>query len=117
MLAQENPDNQPTYVLKVVPKTANKYLIDGKVRVDATDYSMIRIEGKPARNPSFWVRSVHFERTYQKVGKFWLALSTRANSKLRIFGDSILTIDTSDYRLKAPVTNAIQSHEQAAFVR
>lgn len=66
MLAQETLGNHPTYVLKVVPKTANKYLIDGKVWVDATDYSIIRIEGKPARNPAFRVRSVHFEHTYQK---------------------------------------------------
>ena len=117
MLAQEILGNHPTYVLKVVPKTANKYLIDGKVWVDATDYSIIRIEGKPARNPSFWVRSVHFEHTYQKVGKFWFAQSTRTDSKLRIFGDSILTIDTSDYLLKAPATNATESHQQAAFVR
>lgn len=77
MLAQETLDNHQTYVLKVVLKTANKYLIDGKIWVDATDCSIIRIEGKLARNPSFWVRSVHFEHTYQKVGKFWFAQSTR----------------------------------------
>ena len=117
MLAQETLDNRPAYVLKVVPKTANKYLIDGKVWVDATDYSIIRIEGRPARNPSFWVRRAHFEHTYQKVGQFWFALSTRSDSQLRIFGDSVLTIDTSDYLLKPPTNHTAESPEQAAFVR
>ena len=117
MLAQETLDNGPAYVLKVVPKTANKYLIDGKVWVDATDYSIIRIEGKPARNPSFWVRSVHFEHTYQKVRQFWFAQSTRSDTQLRVFGDSVLTIDTSDYLLNPPASHTAQIHEQAAFVR
>jgi hypothetical protein len=117
MVAQENLDSGPAYALKVVPKTANKYLIDGKVWVDARDYSIIRIEGKPARNPSFWVRSVHFEHTYQKVGQFWFALSTRSDSQLRIFGDSVLAIDTSDYLLNPPANHTAESHEQAAVVR
>ena len=30
MVAQETLDSGPAYVLKVVPKTANKYLIDGR---------------------------------------------------------------------------------------
>ena len=117
MVAQETLDSGPAYVLKVVPKTANKYLIDGKVWVDGTDYSIIRIEGKPARNPSFWVRSVHFEHTYQRVGQFWFAQSTHSASQLRIFGDSVLTIDTSDYLLEPSAYHTAESHEQAAFVR
>ena len=117
MVAQETLDSVPAYVLKVIPKTANKYLIDGKVWVDAADYSIIRIDGKPARNPSFWVRSVHFEHTYQKVGQFWFALSTRSDSQLRIFGDSVLTIDTSDYLLNPPAKHTAESQEQTAFVR
>jgi hypothetical protein len=35
MVAQETLDSGQAYVLKVVSKTANKYLIDGKVWVDA----------------------------------------------------------------------------------
>lgn len=111
MVAQESLDSGPAYVLKVIPKTTNKYLIDGKVWVDATDYSIIRIEGKPARNPSFWVRSVHFEHTYQRVGQFWFAQSTRSDSQLRIFGDSVLTIDTSDYLLDPSANHTAESHD------
>ena len=118
MGAQEALDSGPAYVLKVIPKTTNKYLIDGKVWVYVTDYCIIRIEGKPARNPSFWVRGVHFEHTYQRVDQFWFALSTRSgDSQLRIFGDSVLTIETSDYLLKPPANHTAESHEQSAFVR
>ena len=89
-------------MLRVTPKAENKYLIDGKIWVDATDYSIVRIEGRPARNPSFWTRSVHFVHTYQKVGPFWLAASTESVSEIRIFGTAELTIENSGYTLNPP---------------
>jgi hypothetical protein len=86
-------------VLAIIPKTENKYLIDGKIWVNAKDYSIVRIEGQPARDPSFWVHNVHFVHTYQRVGQFWFASSTQSTSEVRIFGRSELTIENSDYAL------------------
>jgi outer membrane lipoprotein-sorting protein len=99
IVGQETLETGPAYVFEVSPKTPNKYLIRGRIWVDANDYSIVRIEGKPARNPSFWVHSVHFIHTYQKVGDLWLASSTNTTSEVRIFGESELTIANSDYKL------------------
>ena len=101
-VGQETVETGPAYVLEVSPKTANKYLINGRIWVDANDYSIVRIDGQPARNPSFWVRNVHFVHTYQKVGDFWFASSTDTTSQVRIFGDSELTIENADYKLNPP---------------
>jgi outer membrane lipoprotein-sorting protein len=117
LVGREILETGPAYVLSVTPKTANKYLIDGKIWVDATDYSIVRIEGQPAKNPSFWVRSVHFVHTYQKVGEFWFASSTRTTSEIRIFGRSELTIDTSNYTLNSPADRMAQVNDQARLVR
>jgi hypothetical protein len=103
VVGREALETGPAFVMEVSPKSASKYLILGKIWVDANDYSIVRIEGQPARNPSFWVRSVHFVHTYQKVGKFWFASSTQTTSEIRIFGDSQLTIETSDYTLGSAV--------------
>ena len=89
-------------MLAIIPKTENKYLIDGKIWVNAKDYSIVRIEGQPARDPSFWVHNVHFVHTYQRVGQFWFASSTHSTSEVRIFGRSELTIENSDYALNPP---------------
>jgi hypothetical protein len=97
-------DGRRAYVLQVTPREDNKYLIDGRIWVDATDYSIVRIEGRPARNPSFWTRSVHFVHTYQRVGPFWLAASTHSVSEIRIFGTGELMIENSGYVLN-PVGN------------
>jgi outer membrane lipoprotein-sorting protein len=117
VVGQEMLDTGSTYVLAVSPKTATKYLIDGKIWVDANDYSIVRIEGRPARNPSFWVRSVHFVHTYQKVGQFWFASSTHTTSEIRIFGESELTIQNSDYSLIPPVDHATEADSQARLIR
>jgi hypothetical protein len=113
---QEALETGPAYVLAVSPKTKNKYLVDGKIWVDANDYSIVRIEGRPARNPSFWVRSVHFVHTYQKVGQFWFAFSTNTTSEIRIFGNSELTIENSDYALNTRIDRPTEANDQARFV-
>ena len=117
MVGRETVETGPAYVLSVTPKTANKYLIDGRIWVDANDYSIVRIDGQPAKNPSFWVRSVHFVHTYQKVGEFWFASSTHTTSDIRIFGESELTIDNSDYSLNPPADRMAQANEDAGLLR
>jgi hypothetical protein len=113
VIGQETLPSGPAYVLEVSPKTENKYLIRGKIWVDANDYSIVRIEGQPARNPSFWVRSVHFVRTYQKVGPFWFPSSTHTTSEIRIFGESELTIENSGYTLIPPKDRTAEMESQA----
>jgi len=88
-------------VLAVKPRKDNKFLYHGKIWVDATDYAIVRIEGQPARNPSFWVHNVHFVHTYQKVHQFWFAASTHTSSQVRIFGAAELTIENSGYALNS----------------
>lgn len=116
-VGQEKLETGPAFVLQVLPKTANKYLIDGKIWVNANDYSIVRIEGQPARNPSFWVRSVHFVHTYEKVGPFWFASATHTKSEIRIFGSSELTIENSDYTLNRPFDHTTEADSQARLIQ
>lgn len=117
IVGQETLETGPAYVLQVLPRTENKYLIRGKIWVDASDYSIVRIEGQPARNPSFWVRGVHFVHTYQKVGQFWFALSTHTTSEIRIFGESELTIENSGYTLIPPKDRSTEFESQARLLQ
>jgi outer membrane lipoprotein-sorting protein len=113
LVGKEILETGPAYVLQVVPKNPNRYLVDGKVWVDANDYSIVRIEGQPARNPSFWVRNVHFVHRYQKVGEFWLASSTHTTSDIRIFGSSELTIENYGYTLNPPKDRSTETDSVA----
>ena len=117
LVGQDTLETGPAYVLAISPRTLNKYLIAGKIWVDASDYSIVRIEGQPARNPSFWVHDVHFVHTYQKIGQFWFASSTDTTSQIRIFGDSELTIENVDYKLNPPDKSSTASVELASKTR
>ncbi|HUA83336.1 MAG TPA: hypothetical protein VMB85_05715 [Bryobacteraceae bacterium] len=90
-------DGRAAYLLDVAPKTENKYLIRGRLWVDREDYAIVRIEGTPAKNPSFWVKSVHFVHQYSKTGAFWFPLSDQSLTNVRIIGNTELTIEYFDY--------------------
>ena len=117
MLGQDTLDTGPAYVLAIIPKIENKYLIQGRIWVNPKDYSIVRIEGRPAQDPSFWVHDVHFIHTYQRVGQFWFASSTHSTSEIRIFGRSELTIENSNYALNPPKNHAVEADSIASLVQ
>ena len=99
LIGSESKDERPCYLLQVTPKRKNKYLYNGKVWVDAADFAVIHVEAHPAVNPSFWISSTNIEHRYGKVGAFWLPLSNRSVTKVRIGGQAVLTINYADYKL------------------
>ena len=116
IVGTELVEGRLTYVIDVVPKRREKYLMEGRIWVDATDYALVRAEGKPARNPSFWTRSVHFVQQYEKKGAFWFPRSTESITQARIFGTTRVNITYLGY---APnVTGSASqeaSHREIAY--
>jgi hypothetical protein len=85
------------YVISIEPKTQNKYLARGRIWVDADEYAIVRVEGQPAKNPSFWFKSVHFVHEYDKNGPFWFPVSDRSVTDVRVFGTTEMSIEYFDY--------------------
>jgi hypothetical protein len=97
----ENLPSGSCYILSVEPLTKNKLLYRGRIWVDTADFAVVRIEAAPAKNPSFWTKETRIEQAYAKVGDFWLPLSNRSSSAIRLGGHAYLTIDYQDYRITA----------------
>jgi hypothetical protein len=95
MVGRDYINQRPAYVIAITPKTENNYLVQGRIWVDLNDYAIVRIEAKPAKNPSFWIKSVHLVRTYQKSGLFWLPVSD-------------LTVEYFDYAPNATALSAFR---------
>ena len=89
---------RPAYVIEATPKRSDRYLFRGRIWVDAEDYALVRVEGQPAKNPSFWIHSVHFVQEYHKTGPFWFPASTTSVTDARIFGPTLVSIRYFDYR-------------------
>lgn len=106
MLRADEVDGRKAYVLDVVPKKQKKYLMRGTIWVDAEDFAIVRMEGEPAKSPSFWIKKVQFAHKYEKRGSFWLAASDSSVSDARIFGPTELRIDYFDYVFNEPSREA-----------
>jgi hypothetical protein len=89
------------YIFRVQPRTANPYLFRGTVWIDAETFAVRRIEGEPAKSPSFWVKRSHFVHEYAPLGEFWLPARLTSEAELRIFGRSQLSITYTEYHLTA----------------
>ena len=85
------------FVFLAEPRTPNKYLFRGKIWVDEADFAIRRIEGEPAKRPSFWVSRTHFVHDYEKFGDFWFPIRNRTEVVLRLFGSASMGIDYYDY--------------------
>lgn len=97
----ESTADSSAYVLSVEPVTNSKLLYRGRIWVDATDFAVTRIDAVPAKNPSFWTKETRIEQVYKKIGDFWLPVSNRSTSTIRLGGHANLTIDYIDYQITA----------------
>jgi outer membrane lipoprotein-sorting protein len=109
----ESTPQGPQYVLKLVPKTKNKFLYRGTIWVDAKDFAVARIEGEPGKNPSLWIKKTDVFHRYVKVDDFWLPAENRTESVIRLGGKATLSIEYQDYKIiRATQLNAAKRARQ-----
>jgi hypothetical protein len=108
LAAYEDSPEGGRYVLNLLPKTKNKFLYRGKIWVDAHDFAVVRIEGEPGKNPSFWIKKTAVTHRYVKVNDFWLPAENHTESVIRLGGTATLSIEYRDYKIieSAPLSPA-----------
>lgn len=99
-LAGREPLNgRPAYILDVEPITPNKFLYRGRIWVDEIDFAVVRMDVQPGKNPSFWISRTVIHHVNADVGGFWLPQHNRSETKVRIGGTAVMTIDYGTYRI------------------
>ena len=93
------------FVVQAIPKRKDESLFAGRIWIDAQDFAIVRIEGHPAKRPSFWIAKEYSVRQYQRIDGFWLPEKDERLVYIRIYGSKIMTIDHWDY----VVNHAIES--------
>lgn len=89
-LRQEDFGLVPEYVLLLVPKRKQKDLLRGQIWVDAKTFHIRRMEGVPAKNPSWWIKDVHITLQFAAVDEMWMPVSFDAIANLRLLGQFTL---------------------------
>ena len=103
------------FVVQAIPKRKTKDLFEGKIWIDVQDYAIVRIEGHPAKRPSFWIASEDYVRQYQKIDGFWLPQKDETLVHVRLYGTKLVTVDHWNYVVNHAIespSNASTPHEQ-----
>ncbi len=95
----ETLGGRPAYILDVEPATDNKFLYRGKIWVDAAEFAVVKVKAEPAKNPSFWILRPQITYTSAKTGDFWLPEFNRSETKVRVGGTAVFTIDYGTYQV------------------
>jgi hypothetical protein len=99
LVGREKLDGVDAWVLDVTPKEVQKYTYSGRVWVSPDDFAVMRVVGRPAKNPSWLINRMEFDSRYERVGKFWLAAKNTTVSHVRLGGEARLTIDYGTYTI------------------
>jgi len=101
LLGSESHNGRPAYILDVEPRVASKFLFRGKIWVDAAEFAVVKMETQPAKSPSFWISKTLILCTNAKTGEFWFPEKLRSETRVRIGGSAVLTIDYGKYEVEA----------------
>jgi hypothetical protein len=99
LIGGEAVAGRQAYVLDAQPRTESKFLFRGKIWVDDIDFAVVKMETEPAHNPSFWISRTLIHCSNAKVDGFWLPRQVRTETKVRIGGTAVLSIDYGTYQV------------------
>jgi hypothetical protein len=72
----------------VTPKRKDLLLVNGSIFLKPDDGELVRIEGSPARSPSFWTRRIHVTRHYARIAGVRLPVAVESSAQIRMAGSS-----------------------------
>jgi hypothetical protein len=110
LLGTDTVNGRPAYILHEEPLMEGKFLSRGKIWIDAQDFAVVKQETEPAKNPSFWISRTSISSSSVKTDGFWLPGKTRSETKVRIGGTAVLTIDYGTYQVVPAETARLGSY-------
>ena len=96
---EEEVGGYDCYVLEMRPKREEKNLLRGRIWVDAASYLLHRVEGEPAKGPSWWLRDVRIVLVYSNVEGMWLQTASESTAKVRILGQHTMESRDVNYEI------------------
>jgi hypothetical protein len=99
VVGESELNGQLCYVLKLIPRRKSRNLLRGTIWVDADTHLPRRVEGEPAKDPSWWLTNLRVAVDYGYVGPMWVQTSSKVTANVRIFGRSSMVWQDTSYQL------------------
>jgi hypothetical protein len=112
LLGQESVDGHECFVLGLAPRRNSGDLLRGRAWVDATSFNVRRVEGTPAKSPSWWVKRLEINLQFSQVLGMWLQTAITARAEIRFLGDHVFTGRDVQVRMAEANDNAMQQQER-----
>jgi len=74
------------------PRRKELSLIDGAIFVTSGDADLVRVEGRMAKNPSFWTSKVYLVRHYERISGVRVPVRLDSTAAIKIAGQSKLSM-------------------------
>ena len=103
LLRQEFLNGQLCHVIELSPRRKDNNLLHGHVWVDTNTYLLRRLEGKPAKGPSWWLKDARIAFVYGDVNGMWLQTSSESNANVRLLGPFTMVSRDVSYEIGEPL--------------
>jgi hypothetical protein len=89
------------------PLRKHRALIAGAMFLAPDDGELVRVEGRLAKSPSFWLKRVDVVRTYARINGVLVPVSLQSTAQVRLLGGSTLRMtyrysEVDDHPVAAP---------------
>ena len=74
------------------PRRKDMSLIEGAVFVTSADAELVRVEGRMAKNPSFWTTRVNVVKHYDRVAGVRVPVRVDSTAQIRFAGEATLSM-------------------------
>lgn len=86
----ESVNEEGLAIVQLRPLRKHRSLIDGRMLLTSGTGDLVRVEGRLARNPSFWLTRVNIVRSYRRIEDVVMPVSLETSGRLRLLGSSSL---------------------------
>jgi hypothetical protein len=76
--------------IRLSPRRKERMLVAGTMFLSPDDGALVRLQGRLAKNPSFWVKSVHIVKSYKRINNVVLPVRLDTSARLKLLGQATL---------------------------
>jgi hypothetical protein len=96
-LARENYTFQPNGIdadglanIQLTPRRKERVLLSGTMLLRAADGDLVRLEGRLAKSPSFWLKNVDIVRVYERINGIVVPVRLESRAQVRFLGEATM---------------------------
>ena len=76
--------------IRLMPRRKDHVLVAGTLFLQPDEGTLVRLQGRLAKSPSFWVKDVEIVRAYERINGAIVPVSLESHAQLRLLGSGTL---------------------------